>query len=250
LIGDLFADAPKGPGCLKNIRFEECKNGPLWLWARPDPAPIRHRYGLFADIGGRSLGADKSVIRVIDRFWMMHKGKPEMVATFRTNMDQDLFAWKAVQVAMYFNKGLLAVESNSLRKEEGEGDHFLTILDEIVEYYDNLFSRTSPDSIRQGAPAKYGFHTNSQSKPMIIDRHNAALRDEEYIECDNRACDEMDTYEIKANGNYGAVEGCHDDIEICTAGAVWMALSFMDPVSEYNPFKKNPTKIIVSEATI
>jgi hypothetical protein len=234
LIGDLFADAIKGPDCLKNIRFEETKNGPLWLWALPDPTPMENRYALFADIGGRSLNADKSVIRGIDRAWMLDGGRPEFFLTYRSNLDQDLFAWKAAQIAKWCQNALLAIESNSLKKDniEDEGDHYFTILDEIVDYYPNLFARTDPDSIRLGIPAKYGFHTNSKTKPMIIDRHNAAMRDDEYVETDQRACDEADTYEIKPNGSYGAVEGCHDDIEICTAGDLWVALSYMDPVRE------------------
>jgi hypothetical protein len=248
-IGDLFADSIKGPGALKNIRFEECKNGPLWLWGMPDPTKMRNRYAFFADIGGRSLGADKSVIRGIDRYWMAFKGKPEMMLTYRANLDQDLFAWKAAQVAYWWNKSLLAVEVNSLKKDEGEGDHFFTILDEIKDYYDNLYSSTTPDQIRQGAPVKYGFHTNKSTKPMIIDCHNAALRDQEYVECDQRACDEMDTYEIKANGSYGAVEGCHDDIEICSAGVLWLATSYMDPVAVVETSKKPFKNKIISEAS-
>jgi len=62
---------------------------------------------------------------------------------------------------------------------------------------------------------------------MIIDALNAALRDRGYIERDDRACDEMDCYEVKPDGRYGAVEGKHDDHVIATAGGVWMAIKYM-----------------------
>jgi hypothetical protein len=64
---------------------------------------------------------------------------------------------------------------------------------------------------------------------MIIDQLNAAMRDDLYIERDQRACDEFDSYEIKPDGSYGAVEGSHDDLVISRAGVIWMGLKYMDP---------------------
>jgi hypothetical protein len=42
----------------------------------------------------------------------------------------------------------------------------------------------------------------------------------------------MDTYEEKPDGNYGAVDGCHDDMVITTAGTVWLAIKEMPPPKE------------------
>ena len=51
------------------------------------------------------------------------------------------------------------------------------IFDTISEYYDNLYSRTSSEKLREGLPAKYGFHTNRQTKPMLIANMIAIVRE-------------------------------------------------------------------------
>jgi hypothetical protein len=150
-----------------------------------------------------------------------------------------------------YNNALFIPESNSYDKTsiEAEGDHFLTILDEIVKYYPNIFARTDPEKIRQGIPVKYGFHTNPVSKPMIIDFLNAALRDELYYERDDRVFSELDTYEIKPNGRYGAVDGCHDDMVMATAIGLWACLKHLPPPRIILPtVKRRPGRI--TEATI
>jgi hypothetical protein len=124
-------------------------------------------------------------------------------------------------------------------------------LDKISPFYDNLYIRGNVDNVRYQAPAKYGFHTNQSTKPMIIDTLNAALRDGGYIEKDKRACVEMDYYEIKTNGSYGAVDGQHDDHVMTTAGGLWLSYKMprpriRDKITTNRP-KKNKT---ISEATI
>lgn len=247
--GELFADSVKGKGALKNIRFDNYDGGNLWVWSLPDTSlNVKNRYASFQDIGGRTKEADWTVIKVFDRYWMMDGGIPEVVAVWRGHMDQDLVAWKGAQIAKWYNNALHAVETNSLKTEKSEGDHFLTVLDEIVPYYDYLYARIDPAKINQGVPIKYGFHTNMSTKPMIIDTLNAAIRDTLYIERDTRACDEMDYYEIKENGTYGAVEGQNDDHVITSAGGVWLSIKHMElPVVIEKVIRKR--KKIVGEAT-
>jgi len=242
--GELFGESNRGKKTLVNIKFEKTNNGNLWVWALPDKSVnMKNRYAAFADVGGRTKDADWSVVTVIDRYDMVDGGVPMVVARWRGHLDQDLFAWKAAQLASFYNNALLAVESNSLKTEKDEGDHSLTVLDQIADYYKNLYMRTAPDKIKD-IPAKYGFHTNKQTKPMIIDTLNAALRDNLYIELDARACDEMDWFELKEDGTYGAVDGQHDDIVITTAGAVWLAYSYMDKPVEYEKHERRKSKII------
>lgn len=231
LVGDVTGKAIKGVDALYNIKFTEDHTGKLQIWALPDALPMKNRYCVFVDIGGRTANADYSVIKVFDRYWLLEGGKVEVVAVWRGHLDQDLVAWKAAQIGAFYNNALLAVESNSLRKEKEatEGSHFLTILNEIAPYYENLYTRTSPDKVREGAPVMYGFHTNEQSRSMIITTLIAALRDQQYTERHLITCDEMDTFEVTASGKFEAVEGNHDDCVIVTAGGLWLALSYMDP---------------------
>jgi len=235
--GDLHADDISGPNALKNIEFHQNDKGKLWVWSMPEiftEVRYENRYCASMDIGGTSDLADYSVIRIMDRFWLTEGGIPEMVATWRGHIDQDLLAWKAVQLCTAYANAFFVPESNSLntKTDNTEGSHFLTILDEIVGYYGNIFCRTTPEQIIQGIPSRYGFHTNKQSKSMIINTLKGALRDTEYYETDSRACDEMDMYEYKQDGTMGNVDGTnsHDDFVMSTALNVWCSLNHMPPV--------------------
>jgi hypothetical protein len=250
LIGEIYGKEYKGFDALTDVRIDKIEGGNLSVWELPDGTQnIKYRYVLFADIGGRSDLADYSTVKVMDREPLMYGGKPRVVAVWHGHIDQDLFAWKAAQLATIYQNGLLAIEVNSLSTKGAEGDHHLTVLDEIAPYYENLYTRTSPERVREGVPAIYGFHTNKSTKPMIINELNASLRDYTYVERDNNACNEMDMYEIKADGSYGAVKGAKDDRVITTAGILWLSNKHMDFPVEVNKEKK-VYNIIVNEATM
>jgi len=240
-IGSLFSDSEKGEKALQNIIFNSHKGGNLSVWTMPElfveiegqKYLVKDRYCGFADIGGRTEKADFSELTIMDRLMMCPEvnggtlGLPEKVAQWHGHLDQDLFAWECAKIGWWYNKMLLAIETNSLKTMETEGNHFFTVLDEISPFYPNLYVRNSPDSIKQDFIPKYGFQTNVLSKGMIIDSHNGLLREQGYVERDIRACDQMDYYETKKNGTQGAVEGEKDDMVITTAGSGWLATKFM-----------------------
>ncbi len=218
-IGNLHASSQYGMGAIDDsLHFVESATGDLHLWALPDKeSNMRRRYVVSMDIGGRGKDADWSVISIIDRYWLAEGGVEECIGTCRFHLDQDLAVWKSVQIAKYFNNALLVVEANSLDNKGSEGDHSLTILDEIKGKYDNLYCRTDPQRIIEGRPERYGFFTTRASKSDLITQMNKRLREEGYIERDERALNEIDLYEIKDDGTFGAVEGAHDDIYMSRA---------------------------------
>jgi hypothetical protein len=251
--GDVKGRSMKGKDAFEDLEFQQNDKGQLSVWNFPDKTiEISDRYCTVVDIGGRTKDADWSVIKVFDRYFMTEMGVPEVAAVWEGHIDQDLVSWKAAQISRLYNNALLIVEFNSLKKEqaESEGDHHLTVLNEIVKFYKNIFARNDPEKIRQGIPAKYGFHTNSSTKPMIIDELNGSLREETYIERDARATYQMDTYEIKPDGSYGAVEGQHDDHVMVTAIGVWACLKYMPMPREVVRVKPRASRTIVSEASI
>lgn len=62
--------------------------------------------------------------------------------------------------------------------------------------------------------------TTQASKTDLVNQYNKRLRDVLYIERDKRALDEIEWYEVKPDGSYGAVEGRHDDIYMSRAIAL------------------------------
>lgn len=220
LIGDVYADEDEGKNALKNLRFTEDAQGLLWVWDLPeidDKEIVTNRYVTIIDIGGRSKKADWSVILVIDRLFMMDGGRPQVVAQWYGHIDMDILAWKAAQIAAFYDNSLLVIESNTLethdkeRSVDGDLSHF--ILNQIKDVYPNLYARKqTEDEIREGIPRKYGFHTNVATKPMIISTLIKVVREHLYIERDERCLDEYVVYEKKQNGAFGAIIGKHDDL--------------------------------------
>ena len=218
--GELAADALYGPQAIDStLRFVPSTSGSLYLWAMPDKTQhILNRYVVSMDIGGKSDKADWTVISVVDRYMLLKGGVEECIGTWRFHLDQDLAVWRAVQLARFFNDALLVVEFNSLDAKGTEGDHTLTILDEIVGQYENIYYRDDPTKIREGLPPHYGFHTNAASKRDLITQMGRRLRDKTYIENDKRALDECAWFEQKANSaSFGAIDGHHDDIYMSRA---------------------------------
>lgn len=219
-IGDVYADGDEGKNALKNLRFTEDRQGLLWVWNLPEideNEKITNRYLTVVDVGGRSSKADWSVIVVFDRLFMMDGGKPVVVAQWYGHCDIDLLAWKAAQIAAFYDNSLLVIESNTLETHDKErdvdGDQSQFILNQLKKVYPNLYARKqSEEDILQGLPTKYGFHTNVATKPMIISTLVKVVRENRYIERDERCLDEYLTYEKKPNGSYGAVIGKHDDL--------------------------------------
>lgn len=231
-VGDIYAYGDEGEDALRDLRFKADAQGLLWVWNLPD-ATSRHgdlfyraeaeaevvtdRYLTVVDVGGRSHKADWSVIVVFDRLLMMDGGKPSVVAQWYGHIDMDLLAWKAAQIAAFYDNALLVIESNTLethdRERDVDGDQSAAILNRIKGIYPNLYARKqSEDAIVQGLPVRYGFHTNVATKPMIISTLVKVIREGLYVERDKRCLDEYLNYEKKLNGSFGARQGTHDDL--------------------------------------
>ena len=251
LVGEVFADADEGDDALSNVRFREDAQGRLAIWELPekfDDCEVSDRYLTVVDIGGRSNKADWSVIVVFDRLGMADGSEPpSVVAQWYGHCDIDRLAWRAAQIAEFYGESLLVIESNTLethdrqRQIEG-GDQSQYVLNQISCVYPNLYARRqSEEEIRQGAPRKYGFHTNVATKPMIISSLIKAVRDALYIERDERCLDEYDTYERKKNGAYGAIDGKHDDLLMTRAIGLHICFREMD-VPEFVPVVKKKVR--------
>jgi hypothetical protein len=244
LVGDVFADAQTGPESLDNIEIKEHPNGNLKVWAFPelvDPETKRkykNRYCVSVDIGGRSKEADDSVIKVFDRKELSNGGMLVPALKWAGKIDFDRLAWKVAQIGKLYGDALLVPEMNKQRESDSkfdEGSQFYTLVDEITDHYENIYCRTTPEQIREGLPRVYGFHTNSQTKPMVLNTLNKAMRDLIYVEYDSVACDQYDSFENKGDGKTGAVEGSHDDEVMCTAIGVWACIEHLEPCILVDP---------------
>lgn len=234
-VGDVTGRGQKGADALLDLKFSEDGQGLLWVWQYPETYPderVMYRYLVTVDIGGRSDDADWSVISVLDRYDMMEGGLPSIVAQWYGHIDHDRLAWKAAQIAAWYDNALLVIESNTLETKDKnryvDGDQSSFILNELKEVYPNLYARksTGTDSVAEGAEVKYGFHTNVKTKGDIISLLIEIIRDHLYIERDKRCLDEYLTYE-EHDGSFDAIEGKHDDLLMTRAIGLWICYKEM-----------------------
>jgi len=206
---------------LKGTAAEKLKWGMnrLQVWAEPDLSKkIKNRYiVVFDPQKGLSESADYGVIKVIDRYYRMKRGKSEIVAMFYGRLDKDISIWVAAQIAKWYCNALLVVESNIYDSDNNRIDDTEFIFNTIADYYYNLYAEETPaDQIRAGAPTKWGFRMDRNSKTTIIANYKAIIRERGYIERDALTLDEARTFEEKRNGATGAKDKHHDDRIIAT----------------------------------
>lgn len=250
-VGEVYGKSMCGKEALTDLRLSIEQGGLLSVWAKPpDVNNIRNRYVTVVDIGGRSEKADYSVIVVFDRYWMMYGGVPEVVAQWRGHIDHDLLAWKAVQIASFYHRSLLVIESNTLETENTDGEHSEYILDTIASVYDRLYARAPTGQVRASPPSRWGFHMNKSTKTLVINHQINMLREDGYIERDMLACYEHDVFEKKPNGSFGAMDGHHDDVLITRCIGNYVCYTEPLPVlAEERGKKKEASRFPLSEAS-
>ena len=259
-VGDVYGKDIEGEDALVDLKFKEDHQGQLWVWELPeiDPAEtITDRYITVVDIGGTNRKSDWSVVCVIDRLFQMEGGKPVVVAQWYGHIDMDLLAWKAAQIAAFYDNSLLVIESNTLethdKNRKVDGDQSMYILNLVKEVYPNLYARKqSDDEIQQHVPKKYGFHTNVATKPKIISNLKKVVREGLYVERDERALNEYLTYEQKQDNSFGAIIGMHDDLLM--ARGIGLLLCFTElPLPEVvakDKYRLSDRKPSISAASI
>ena len=228
-IGEIYGSADEGEKAIEGLRFKKEADGRLFMWhdvERSDEEEVTDRYLVVVDVcKGHTKNADFADILVIDRLAMMDGEPPSVAAEWHGHIDIDKLAWKATQVAAYYDNALLVIESNTLETNntKGEAEYILTLIHEV--YGRQLYARKqSAEDIRQGLPKKYGYHTNPLTKKVVIYNLKVVIRERLYIEREEACLDEYLTYVETENNVFEAMEGYHDDRQK-TFGSVHLRFS-------------------------
>ena len=231
--GEVYGDADEGELALQNLRFRKDNNGSLFIWhdvEKSETEEVLDRYLVVVDVcKGHTKNADFADILVIDRLPMMDGEPPMVAAEWHGHIDMDRLAWKAAQVAAYYNNALLVIESNTLETNntKGEAEYILTLIHDV--YGKQLYARKqSAEDIRQKLPKKYGYHTNALTKKVIIYNLNVVLRQRLYVEREEECLDEYLTYVETEKNTFEAMEGYHDDRLMTRAIGMQICLHEMD----------------------
>lgn len=254
--GEIYGHADQGEQAFENLRFVQNPEGNLCMWADVEKdtteSIVTDRYLVVVDVcKGHTKNADFADILVLDRLPLMDGEPPVVVAEWHGHIDMDKLAWKAAQIAAYYNNALLVIESNTLETNntKGEAEYILTLIREV---YDNLYARKqSAEDIKNKVPKKYGFHTNPTTKPVIILNLQYFVREHLYVEREAETLDEYLTYIQTEKGGYEADAGYHDDRLMTRAIALHVSTNEMDiPRIVTKAPVRTPSSEIVSEATL
>jgi hypothetical protein len=141
---------------------------------------------------------------------MMHNVTGEQVAAIKTRMMPDLFAYELFKLATYYNKALIITEFNN------HGGTVISALQNKFNYY-SQYKREDFDEISKTKQQKFGFKTTTVTRPVLIDRCRAIVREHPELLNDIDTIKDMLTFVYSASGKEEAEQGCHDDTVIAYA---------------------------------
>ena len=257
--GEIYGNADEGAEALSGLRFRKEDDGRLFIWhdvEKSEDEEVTDRYLVVVDVcKGHTKNADFADIVVFDRIYMIDGEPPVVAAEWHGHIDMDKLAWKAAQVAAYYDNALLVIESNTLETNntKGEAEYILTLIHDA--YGKQLYARKqSAEDIRQGLPKKYGYHTtNPLTKKVVIYNLKVVIREHLYIEREAECLDEYLTYVETEDNKFEAMEGYHDDRLMTRAIGMQICLHEMDVpriIRRTRNINASIARIPVSAATI
>lgn len=205
---DISAVLDKVQRCKEPVERRE--SGAILIWEKPEPGK---RYVAGGDVGEGLQGRDFSGIGIIE------KESGCQVASLHGIWRPEIFAKKAADLAMEYNKALLAIESNN------HGHSALnTLLNQVR--YPNLYYHENYD---QSGSKKLGWQTNGKTRDNMLDNLKAGIEENcigiNDVEFLNECVDFIDN----GSGKYEAASGKHDD-RIIKWAIAWYVRNF--PVRE------------------
>ena len=194
--------------------FAEHVRGELSVWHERD---VSETYIIGADVAMGIRNGDYSVAQVLD-------SQKRLVASFRAHVHPDYFADVLYALGMYYNEAHIIVESNN---------HGLLTCVRLGRdmAYPNIYTETPEGQFNDRETITIGFRTTEKTKPLIIDRLRAALREDELEIRDRITLQEMLSYIVTETGRMQAEEGCYDDTVMALALANHVHQGKFTPIS-------------------
>ena len=178
---------------ITNIRWLNDRNGYINIYQLPNTPEVT-KYCIGGDTSGE--GSDFFTAHVLD----VRTGN--QVAVLKHQFDADQYAHQMYCLAVYYKNALVGIESNfdsyPIRELQRLG-------------YQNQYVREAVDTYTGKTEKRYGFKTTSLTRPTIISRLIAIVR--ENVECinDKDTLEELLTIVRNEKGRIEAPLGGHDD---------------------------------------
>ena len=187
----------------------------LWVWQQPD---YTKSYIVSADVA-RGDGEDYSTFHVID------VDASEQVAEYKGKITPKDFGNLLVAVATEYNDAIIIPDNSNIG--------WTTIQQIIDREYRNLFYMSKDlqyiDTLHQMTNKHYseekkmvpGFTISQKTRPLLIAKLEAYMREQSIIIRSSRMMTELDTF-IWKNGKAEALGGYNDDLTLALAIGLWV----------------------------
>jgi hypothetical protein len=180
--------------------LEDNSAGELFVYRELDP---KDRYVIGGDVGMGERKGDPSCAQVLD-------SKLRQVAVWRGLIHPDEFGKVLNTLGYHYNTALIIPERNN--------HGLLTCTTLRNMNYPELFTDQVEGTLEFDKDTiKLGFFTSEASKPLIIDKLRAVVRDGSIEINDPTTLHEMQTFVVTESGKLEADGGCHDDTVISLA---------------------------------
>lgn len=195
-IHDMLQNAsePLEKQALEDGTFRIHPRGELLIYHPHDPGET---YYIGADVAMGQRGGDYSVAQVLD-------SQKRQVAVWRGHIHPDYFADVLYALGIRYNEARIGVENNN------HGILTAVRLGRDLAY-PNIYTEVTEGQLNDRDSIKIGFQTNARTKPLIIDRLRAALRENEIQINDRTTLREMLAYVVTESGKMEAEGDNHDD---------------------------------------
>lgn len=181
-------------------RISDMSVGRLLVYRERDPLDS---YCIGADVGMGVRDGDWSVAHILD-------SEKRQVAVWRGQVHPDFFATILDALGRYYNNALVAPERNN--------HGILTCVRLWKDLaYPNVYLDVSEGQTEDRDSLNIGFLTSQRTRPLIIDRLRAALRERDLSVYDADTFQEMKTFVVTGSGRMEAESGCHDDCVMALA---------------------------------
>lgn len=205
--------APGERGNIERGVWIESEKGYMEVWRHPQPGK---RYVIGADTSEGKVTGDYSAATV----W--ESESYEQVAKWHGHIDPDVYADELVRIGKYYNTALIVPEKNN---------HGFTTINKLKKLnYFNVFMREKYDHHTDKTTKEIGFWTDRKTKPLIIDHMASLIRENQLKTKDRALISECITYIREDDGATNAQEGCHDDLVMASAIALFVLSNF---ISDY-----------------
>lgn len=177
--------------------WEEHSRGELTIYKLPDPDKPAEVFYIGADVAEGIRGGDFSVAQVLN-------GSREQVAVWRGHIYPDAFADVLFHLGSLYNDATIAVELNN---------HGILTANRLAKDlgYPEVWLDRVYDKITDRETIRLGFTQTIQTRPLIINKLRADVRDGTITIRDRETLNEMQHFVVTEAGRMEAQDGSHDD---------------------------------------